>query len=455
MVDPKTIRENPQKFIDLINLGRGNFQKADINKWLELDAKRKLLISQRDELNKQKNNLASIGRENPELVREKGKEIKQKLETVENELKEVETTWQEILDWIPNLPLDDVPIGEDSTKNVEIKAWHPEVGYFEKEKLGLENFSLQYMPRYGTQRDKDFEPLPHWDLGTNLGLLDLEAGAKVSGSRFYYLTGYGVLLVNGVFNLLSKKLLTEGFVPFIPPILVRNRALYGSSHFPGDADQVYKLASDYLEDQNELYLIGSSEPSNFAYFMDRVLDLSSDIKIMAQTMCFRSEVGSWGKDVRGIKRSHQFEKLEMNIITKADLQKSKELHEYLLSLNEWLLQTLQIPYHVINMCIGDLGYYAAAKKYDIEFWSPSQNTYIEIMSNSITTDYQSRRLNIKYRDENGELKYVYTLNDTGVTHRILIAILDHYQQSDGSLLVPEAIRDYVGIEKIATNILKF
>jgi seryl-tRNA synthetase len=224
--------------------------------------------------------------------------------------------------------------------------------------------------------------------------------------------------------------------------------LYGSSHFPGDADQVYKLEAEYLEDSNSLYLIGSSEPSNFAYFADKILDLSSPIKVMAQTPCFRSEVGSWGRDVRGIKRTHQFDKIEMNVIMEADDDKAREMQEYLLSINEWLLQTLQIPYHVINMCIGDLGYYAASKKYDVEFWTPTMGGFTELMSNSITTDYQSRRLNIRYKDANGNLKYAYTLNDTGITHRILIALLDHYQQSDGTLKVPEALVDYVGKEFI-------
>ncbi|MEO6728456.1 MAG: aminoacyl--tRNA ligase-related protein, partial [Candidatus Dojkabacteria bacterium] len=221
------------------------------------------------------------------------------------------------------------------------------------------------------------------------------------------------------------------------------RALYGSGQFPGDADQVYKLESKYLEDENALYLVGSSEPSNFGYFMDTVQN-ELPVKVMAQTPCFRSEVGSWGKDVRGIKRTHQFDKLEMNMIIEADIEKARETHEYLLGMNEWLLQELKLPYHVINMCVGELGYFAAAKKYDVEVWLPSSQSYMEVMSDSITTDFQTRRLNIKYKDKEGNSKYAYTLNDTGATHRLLIAIIEHYQNEDGSITVPEALVEFVG-----------
>lgn len=446
MIDLKLLRENPEKFIKLIASGRGNSGKSDINKWLELDKQRGSLIRSLENLNAERNSVAAMGKQDPEAAREKGKELKEKIANVEKDLKAVEAQWQEILDWIPNMPYSDVPEGLTSSQNVEVKAWKPVEGYLDAENLGLAEQSGKKMGNMGVHRDSDFIPKPHWEIGENLGLFDLDAGAKVSGSRFYYIKGYGALLIYAAFNLLYKKLLQEGFTPMIVPLLVKENALYGSSHFPGDADQVYKLENKYLEDNaNDLYLIGSSEPANFAYFSGKTLNLNElPVKVMAQTPCFRSEVGSWGKDVRGIKRTHQFEKIEMNLIIPANDTLAYELHEYLLGINEWLLQTLEIPYHVINMCVGDLGYFAAAKKYDVEFWTPSQNCYTELMSNSITTDYQSRRLGIKYKDENGKLKFAYTLNDTGITHRILIAILEHYQQSDGSLVVPEALRSFVG-----------
>lgn len=445
MLDPNYVRENIDTIQHLLDQGRGNKEKINLPKWLELDAKRLELIKKSEAIRSERNEINSgvSGKPSKEVIVKMGK-LKQDLELIETELKKVEFQWKEILDWMVNIPLEEVPMGLTSDNNLEIKAWSKEVGYFNPTDLGLAEKSREKMSNLGSNRDIDFEPKPHWEIGEKLEIINVEAGAKVSGSRFYYILGDGALLIMASFNLLMQKLIKEGFSPMIVPTLVREKALYGSSHFPGDADQVYKLENKYLEDENALYLVGSSEPSNFGYFSGQILDLSNPIKVTAQTACFRSEVGSWGKDVRGIKRTHQFEKIEMNIIMEADLDKARAMHEYLLSLNEWLLQQLEIPYHVINMCYGDLGYYAAAKKYDIEFWTPSQRSYTELMSNSITTDYQARRLGIKYKDSDGSLKYAYTLNDTGVTHRILIGIIEHYQQSDGTIKVPEVLRQFVG-----------
>jgi seryl-tRNA synthetase len=450
MIDTNIFRQNPDKVREMLKSGRANPEKVNVERWLELDEKRSDLIQERDEKREMRNELnKNLSGKPDQSIIDKSKKIKEELDKIESELKIVEAQWQEVLDWVPNIPFDEVPQGLSSEENVEMKAWIPEKGYLNQDQLGNGEFSGQFMSTQGAHKDKDFEPKPHWEIGTELGFIDTESAAKVSGSRFYYIKNEGVLIIYGIFNLLMRKLISEGFSPMIVPVLVKERALYGSSHFPGDADQVYKLETEYLEDENSLYLIGSSEPSNFAYFMDKTLDLvNKSVKVMAQTPCFRSEVGSWGKDVRGIKRTHQFDKLEMNLVMEADDNKAREAQEYLLSLNEWLLQELEIPYHVINMCIGDLGYYAAAKKYDIEFWTPSQKAYTEVMSNSITTDYQARRLNIKYKDKEGKLKHAYTLNDTGITHRILIAVLEHYQQSDGSLVIPKAIREYVGKDRV-------
>lgn len=450
MIDLQEIRQNPEKIKKIIQSGRSDSSKANIDRWLELDSKRSEVIQKRDELREKRNELSKGLKGKPDQATiEKVKKLKTEIEDAEKKLAEVEIEWQEILDWIPNMPLEEVPEGKGEGENVETKAWEPENGYIAEEKLEGETGSANQMSKYGSHQDKEFEPKPHWEIGEQLGLMNLEAGSKASGSRFYYLTGDGVLLVEAVFQLLWKKLLEEGFKPIYVPLLVREHVLYGSSHFPGDADQVYELKGDYVEDKNKLYLIGSSEPSNFAMFADTIIDKGDmPVKIMARSTCFRSEAGSWGKDVRGIKRTHQFEKIEMNIISKNDIEESRKHHEYLLSLNEWLLQQLEIPYHVINMCTGDLGYYAAAKKYDIEFWTPSQKTYTELMSDSITTDYQSRRLGIRYRTEDGKTEYAHTLNDTGVTHRVLIAIIEHYQQSDGSIKVPKILQDYMGKDVI-------
>lgn len=453
MIDVEFLRNNTALVKQVIQSGRSNSEKANIDLWVKLDKERKEKLQAIEELNREKNKLAERGKSgNVEGLKEEGRRLKEQGQVLEQEIKEITKQWQEILDWVPNMPLDEVPQGLTSDDNVEFKAWTPETGYFDKDKLSKAEGSGEHMSKFAVNSTKDFEPKPHWEIATKLDILDLEAGAKVSGSRFYYIKKEGALLVFGFFQLLMKKLIRDGFDPMIVPLLVKDKALYGSSHFPGDADQVYKLENNYLEDENSLYLIGSSEPSNFAYFMDKVLTADElPIKVMAQTACFRSEVGSWGKDVRGMKRTHQFDKLEMNVVMEADLDKAREMHEYLLSLNEWLLQELKLPYHVINMCYGDLGYYAAAKKYDVEVWLPSQKAYMEVMSDSITTDYQARRLNIKYKDSEGKSKFAYTLNDTGATHRLLIAIIEHYQQKDGSIKVPDALVDYVGKDTIGKN----
>jgi seryl-tRNA synthetase len=445
MIDPDRIRENPEVLTYLIEIGRLDSSKVTSENWLKVDADRRSLIKHTDDLKAELNAINKTLKGKPDSdTLAQITELKNNLKEMEEELGVLNREWKEMNDWIPNIPLEEVPAGATSADNIEIKAWHPETGYFSADKLGKAETSGEFMPNpTGTIR-------PHWEIGEELGMINLEAGAKVSGSRFYYLKGDGALLILGVFNLLFRKLLKEGFSPMIVPLLVKDAALYGSGHFPGDADQVYKLENKYLEDTTStLNLVGSSEPRNDGYFGNTTLNESElPIKVMAQTACFRSEVGSWGKDVRGIKRTHQFDKLEMNMIVPADIDKAREVQEYLLSLNEWLLQELKLPYHVINMCHGELGYYAAAKKYDIEVWLPSEKSYIEIMSNSITTDYQTRRLGIKYKTPSGETKFAYTLNDTGATHRLLIAILEHYQNEDGSVTVPEALRDYVGKDVI-------
>ncbi|MFS8130406.1 MAG: aminoacyl--tRNA ligase-related protein, partial [Candidatus Dojkabacteria bacterium] len=380
MVDIENLRKNPELYKKVISSGRGDSSKVDIDTWLKLDEQRRGLIQESEKFQSELNVInKSLQGKPDDSTLSKIQELKKEIETRNPQLATLNQKWQSILDWMPNLYLDEVPQGKGSEDNEEVKAWNPTSGYLTQDKLGKENFSGQYMP------EREFAVKPHWEIGKELGIIDLEAGAKISGSRFYYIKKEGALLIWAMFNLLMKKLVREGFDPMIVPILVKEKALYGSGHFPGDEEQIYKLDTKNIEDENALYLLGSSEPSNFGYFMDSTID-KLPVKVMAQTTCFRSEVGSWGKDVRGIKRTHQFDKLEMNMIIEADLDKAREAHEYLLSLNEWLLQELKLPYHVINMCVGDLGYFAAAKKYDVEVWLPSEKSYIEIMSDSITTD---------------------------------------------------------------------
>jgi len=450
MIDLKYIKENPQKIKEII-INRGfDAKKADVDKLLRLEKELSVITVQLNNLRAERNRLSkTFGLKKDKNSMQKAKRIKEQIKVLEKREAQIKKILNEIINWIPNIPLEEVPLGGDETQNEEIKAWIPKIGYVNSKILKSKEGSKKVMPKFAIHGDKQFIPRQHWEIGKMLDIIDIEQGGCVSGSRFYYLKNEAVLIMNGIFHLLTEKLLSEGFILMYVPTLVKERLLYGTSHFPADADQVYKVDSSNVENKRALYLLGSAESSLIGYWMDKVIKKENlPIKATAITTCFRSEAGSWGKDVRGIKRVHQFDKQEMIMIVENSVDQARKAHEYLLSINEWLLQKLELPYRVINMCYGELGYAAAAKKYDYELWLPSQQSFMEVGSNSITTDYQARRLNIRYQDDDKKIKYVYTLNDTGATHRLLIGIIDHYQQSDGSLLVPKVLRKYVGKDKI-------
>ena len=453
MINFQYIKTNAEKVKQNIINRKFDPKKADIDKLLQIDAKKNKLQIEIDSLRAKRNELSKImgnsqGKPPVELLTE-AKQIKESLATLESQIEPLQKEFEQIMQWLPNMVLDEVPVGKGELDNIEISAWHPRLNYLDKEKLKGTDGSKEFMPRVGTNADSDFTPIPHYEIGVQKGLIDLETGSKVSGSRFYYLKNEGVLLMYALFDKLIRKLIKDGFTPMYVPVLVREKALFGTSHFPADQDQVYEINNELIEDAQKLYLIGSSEPSLFSYHSDKIIPENQlPIKMYTQSTCFRSEAGSWGKDVRGMKRAHQFEKVEMDMIIKPNLEEAQKTLEYLLSINEWLLQELEIPYHVINMCTGDLGYAAAAKKYDIEVFLPSTGEYMEVMSDSITTDFQTRRLNIKCTNESGEKNFAYTVNDTGVTHRLLIAIIEHYQQKDGSIKVPKMLQDFIGKEYI-------
>ncbi len=442
MLDINFIRNNSDLVKTNIQNRGLSGEQYEIESFLEIDQKRSKLQIQIDDLRAERNKISDVvGRPDP-IVIEKGRLIKEQIKVFEDQLKEVETKWQWHMDWFPNMLDPDVPIGKDESENIEIIAWSPQEGQFAKDKLGKKDFSKEWMPKLS------FEGKDHVALGKELNIVDVEQSAVVSGSRFSYLKNEAALLQFGLFELLKDKLISEGFTPMIVPLMVKRRALYGSSHFPGDENQVYRVESKYIEENQELFLVGSSEPSLFSYYMDKVItEAELPQKFFAYTTCFRTEVGSWGKDVRGIKRVHQFDKLEMDLICAPE--DSTKMQEYLLSINEWLLRELQIPYHVILMCSGDAGYFATAKKYDIEGWLPSQQEFIELGSNTNARDYQARRYNTRYIKSDGEREYVHNVNDTGCAMgRMILTIIDNYQQADGSVVVPEALQKYVGKEVI-------
>jgi len=303
---------------------------------------------------------------------------------------------------------------------------------------GTEEEDAEELSRWGEPGTGEF--LDHVALGEKHGFLDIERAAKVSGSRFGFLLGPLVRLEFALVSYAFDKLEPNGFTPVVPPVLVREPALYGTGFFPGDKEQVYSLPDD------DLYLIGTSEVALAAMHADEILDLDQlPLRYAGFSTCFRRESGTYGKDTRGIFRVHQFDKVEMFSFVHPDT--AREEHDFLLAREEELVQGLGIPYRVVNIAAGDLGA-SAAKKYDIEAWFPGQSRYREITSTSNTTDYQARRLKIRFRGDEGN-QLVYTLNGTAIAMaRWLIAIVENYQQPDGTIVVPEALRPYVGFETI-------
>ncbi len=305
---------------------------------------------------------------------------------------------------------------------------------------GLTDADNVEVRRVGAPRSFDFTPSDHATLGSNLDIIDTERAAKVSGSRFGYLKGGAVLLELGLVRYAIERLMDAGFMPMAPPVLVREQALVGTGFFPGDREQVYSVPAD------DLYLVGTAEVPLAAYHAEEILDPGSlPIRYVGISTCFRREAGTYGKDTAGIFRVHQFDKLEMFVFSPPE--GSGDEHERLLSLEESLVQAFELPYRVVNVAAGDLGA-SAAKKYDIEAWFPAQETYREVTSCSNTTDFQARRLRIRTRTEAGTA-LVHTLNGTAVAvGRTILAILENHQQADGSVVIPAALRPYVGLEVI-------
>lgn len=447
MIDAKKARADVEALRESIRLRKVDPQDANVDRWLDLDERRRELQGKIDALNSEKKELAKLGRENPDAARAKGVELRDAARALETDMSEVNDEWQRIIDWFPNWPHPDMPHGAGEEDNVEEKAWIPGVGYLGADKLGVGEDSAQHMPQFPLHAEGEFEAAHHSELGTQLGGVDTLQASQVSGSRFAYLRGDISRMQYALSRLLIDELLRRGYEMFVPPLLVRERALYGTSHFPEGRDQVYAINSDNVEEGNQLFLVGSSEPTNFSYFADRVLEADAlPTKIFAYTACFRSEAGSWGKDVKGIKRVHQFDKIEMNAVCLPE--QSEAIYAEFAEINEWLLQQLNLPYRIVDKCTGDAGYLASHRQRDLEVWLSGSREYMEVMTDTNTTDYQARRLGIRYKGAQGR-GYCHTVNDTGAAMgRLIIAILDNYQQADGSVVVPEALRAVLGKERL-------
>ncbi|MEW6752336.1 MAG: serine--tRNA ligase [Candidatus Latescibacterota bacterium] len=444
MVDVRAIRANPEAMRRAIRARGVDPHRADLDRWLELDTRKRELQQQIDGLNAEKRELARLGRQDPEAARRKGQEVRERGRELEAEMAAVGRRWQEILDWFPNWPHPGMPEGAGEQDNAEEAVWIPGTGYLAAALLGRGHSAVQHMPsRPVHAEDPDFVLQQHPELGARLGI-DALQGAKVSGSRFAYLRGGIVLMQLAITRLLEDELLRRGYEMMVPPLLVRERTLYGTSHFPEGREQVYAIRTENVEEGAELFLVGSSEPANFSFFMDRTLEEAAlPIRLFASTTCFRSEAGSWGKDVRGIKRVHQFDKVEMNSVCRPD--QSEAIYQELGAINEWLLQQLELPYRVVDKCTGDAGYLASHRQRDMEVWMPGSVEFMEVMTDTNTTDYQARRLNIRFRSSQGGLQFCHTVNDTGCAMgRMLIAVLENYQQAGGRVKVPAVLRGAVG-----------
>ncbi len=451
MLDPRQVRANPDRLKDIVRLRKVDPTKADVDRWLHLDERRRSLQTSIDTANAEKKQIADLGRSDPAAAREKGQELRERTRVLEAEIDSVVADQNAIMEWLPNFIDPEMPEGRGEEDNVELVAWVPGRGYLETSLLGKGNDSARHMPQSPVHAEGGFEPLHYTELGERLGGVDTLQAGKVSGSRFAYILGDIALMQISINRMLTDELIRRGYTPIIPPLLVRERSLYGTSHFPEGRDQVYEIKTDNVEEPLPLFLVGSSEPANFSYFMDRTLDEAElPIKVFASTPCFRSEAGSWGKDTKGIKRVHQFDKIEMNAVTTEG--QSAEVYAEFGEINEWLLQQLQLPYRIVDKCTGDAGYLATYRQRDVEVWMSGSGEYMEVMTDTNTTDYQARRLNIRYRDSSGALKFAHTVNDTGCAMgRMLIAILDNYQQPDGSVKVPEALAAYLGKDRLTAK----
>lgn len=414
MLDIKFIRENKE----IISQGaQKKHIDFDVEKLLSLDDKRLEVLSIveqfRSEQNKVSEHITQASPEERARLIDEMKVLKEKLTQKEEELSSIMNEWKIYMLAVPNIPDITVPEGDDDSQNMEIRKW-------------------------GTVREFDFAPLDHIALCEKHDLADFERGAKVAGFRGYFLKNEAALLEMALWQYFTEKLIEKNFTPMIVPSLVSKKTLVGTGYLPGGEDDLYKT-------QDDEYLAGTGEVATMSYFSDEILEYKNlPIKIGAFSACFRREAGSHSKDTKGLIRVHEFYKLEQVILCEANHQTSVDFHEYLTKNIEDILQDLELPYHVVVNCGGDLGQ-GQVKKYDIEVWMPSQNTYRETHSSSYFHDFQTRRLNIRYRDVDGKLRYAHSLNNTAVaTPRIIACILENYQQKDGSIHVPSVLQKYVG-----------
>ena len=417
MLDLKRIRTDFEAVS--AQLATRGVSKDTLEELKALDQKRRDLLVTSEEA-KAKRNTASAAIAQAKRNKEDAsqqiaamQELSATIKGIDKELAELDEAVQSIITTLPNIPAKDVPVGADEDENVEVRRW-------------------------GTPRSFDFDVKAHWDLGEDLGILDWERGAKVTGSRFLFYKGLGARLERALYNFMLDEHAKEGYTEVIPPYMVNHDSMFGTGQYPKFKEDTFELAdSDYV-------LIPTAEVPLTNYYRGDIID-GQDLPIYftAMSPSFRSEAGSAGRDTRGLIRLHQFHKVEM--VKFAKPEESYDELEKMVANAENILQKLELPYRVITLCTGDMGF-SAAKTYDLEVWIPAQNTYREISSCSNTEDFQARRAQIRYRDEaDGKVKLLHTLNGSGLAvGRTVAAILENYQNEDGSVTIPEVLRPYMG-----------
>jgi len=419
MLDIKFIREN----LDIVKLAATKKKiKVDLDRLMKVDDSRREILS-RLETKKAEQNMSSkqIAAESDPGKRAifiaDMQELKSAIQKDEDELKPIMEEWQELMLQVPQVPDMTVPDGNSDADNVEIKTWGEKIKF-------------------------DFTPHDHVELMQKLKMVDFERGTKVHGFRGYYLIGDGALLSWAIWNYAQEFFLKKGFNPMLPPTIVRKFNLYGTGHLPNEVEDVYAT-------QDGDYLIGTSEVSTMGYYADDVLEPNQlPIKHLSFSPCYRREAGSHGKDVKGLIRVNEFYKIEQVVLCEASHEESVKWHEWLNRNTEEFIESLGIPYHTVLNCGADIGQ-GQVKKYDVELWVPGENKYREISSASYFHDFQTRRFNIRYRDAEGKLRYAHSLNCTAIpTPRILVSLVENFQQADGTIKVPAPLVKYMGKEVI-------
>jgi seryl-tRNA synthetase len=418
MLDLAFIRNHPDIVKEAARLKNN---PIDIDALLELDQRVLTLQRQVEETRAKQNQLSKsvqqAAKEKNVLLRDtliaEGKQLAERIKEMEPQLTQLIEERYNMLLLVPNIPNANAPIGKDEDDNVPIKYW-------------------------GEPTSFDFQPLDHYELMQKLDMVDIERAVKVAGSRSYVLKGDAARLELALINFAMDRMARKGFTPLIVPAMARDFCFIGNGQFPKGRDQVYELVDQ------DLFLVGTAEVSITGMYKDDILkEEDLPLKFVGYCPCFRQEAGTYGKDTRGVFRIHQFNKVEQYIICKADHEESVRWHEQLLQNAEELIQALEIPYRVMNVCTGDMGD-GKVGMYDLECWVPSENRYRETHSCSYLHDWQARRANIRYRDTDGKVKFVHTLNNTAIaTPRILIPLLETHQQADGSIRIPEALRPYL------------